>query len=83
MKKIRFAQENTHEEHGPRLIDAIPELLVSVRRAAKLLGVSRRTIYLLLASGDLRRGKVRRRTMIHRDDIIQFAAKCLIVERET
>lgn len=51
------------------------KLLLSVPETAGLLGISRRTVFLLLASGDLRRRKVRRRTMIHRDDVLQFARK--------
>jgi excisionase family DNA binding protein len=50
------------------------KLLLSVAQAAELLGVSKRTVYLLLASGELIRKKVRRRTMIHRDDVLRFAA---------
>lgn len=50
-----------------------PKLLLSVPEAAELLGVSKRTVFHLLASGDLARRKVRRRTMIHRDDVFRFA----------
>jgi len=50
-----------------------PQLLLSIRETAKLLGVSKRTVFLLLETGDLRRKKVRRRTMILRDEVVRFA----------
>jgi excisionase family DNA binding protein len=44
-----------------------PKLLLSVPEVAELLGVSKRTVFLLLASGDLTRRKVRRRAEPDRD----------------
>jgi excisionase family DNA binding protein len=79
MNKTRYAYENSgqessdHSAHG-QAASQTPKLLLSVPEAAEMLGVSKRTVFLLLASGDLRRKKVRRRTMIHRDDVIRFAA---------
>jgi excisionase family DNA binding protein len=51
-----------------------PKLLLSVTETAELLGVSKRTVFLLLSSGELKRRKVRRRTVIHRDEVFRFAA---------
>jgi excisionase family DNA binding protein len=59
------------------------KLLLSVPEAAELLGVSRRTIFLLLAAGDLPKKKVRRRTVIHRDDVIRFAANLSTGQRRS
>jgi len=50
-----------------------PKLLLSAAEAAELLGVSKRTVFVLLASGAMKRTKVRRRTLIHRDDVVRFA----------
>jgi Helix-turn-helix domain len=52
------------------------KLLLSVCETGQLLGISRRTVFLLLARGELKRRKLLRRTMIHRDDVIRFAAQC-------
>jgi len=78
MKKAQYAHEKVHQGaegsvHGGAF-SISPKLLLSVHEAAELLGVSKRTVYLLLATGELARSKVRRRTMIHRDEVIRFAA---------
>jgi excisionase family DNA binding protein len=52
-------------------------LLIGVLEAARLLGVSRETIFRLLAEGELRRTRVRGRTLIQRDDVLAF------IERQT
>jgi excisionase family DNA binding protein len=80
MKKALYAHEESSKESNDDTAHSqgsslTSKLLISVPEAAKLLGVSERTLFLLLASGDLTRRKVRRRTMIHRDDVIRFAAR--------
>ena len=77
MTRLHRAPEKCrHEARDPHAGGSTlgPKLLLSVPETAELLGVSKRTVFLLLASGDLRRRKVRRRTMIHRDDVFRFAA---------
>jgi excisionase family DNA binding protein len=74
MKKPQDAREKGRQE-SDGVLPLTPKLLLSVPEAADVLGVSKRTVYLLLASGDLARKKVRRRTMIHREDVIRFAAQ--------
>ena len=78
MTKLQHAPEKCRQEpedsHGGGSALG-PKLLLSVPEAAQLLGVSKRTVFLLLASGDLARRKVRRRTMIHRDDVFRFATR--------
>jgi len=76
MKKTRCLHEESGPGgHSPRCqeMPVTSKLLIPVPEVARLLGVSRRTVFLLLASGDLTRRKVRRRTMIHLDEVIQFA----------
>ena len=80
MTKIERALQDAWQQVGePSTPDEISslrtKLLLSVSEAAELLGVSKRTLYLLLRSGELTRRKVRRRTVIHRDDVIRFAAR--------
>jgi excisionase family DNA binding protein len=77
MKKAQYAHEKVHQDPEGSVLDGASissKLLLSVHEAAELLGVSKRTVYLLLATGELARSKVRRRTMIHRDEVIRFAA---------
>jgi excisionase family DNA binding protein len=64
---------SSHQDAMMQTPDLTHKLLLSVAESAELLGLSKRTVYLLLASGELQRRKVRRRTMIHRDDVIRFA----------
>ena len=80
MTKIEHARQDAWQQAGePSAPDQVSslrtKLLLSVSEAAELLGVSERTLYLLLRSGELTRKKVRRRTVIHRDDVIRFAAR--------
>jgi excisionase family DNA binding protein len=79
MKKFQDAREKPSTQSDDRSADQISslktKLLLSVPEAAELLGVSKRTLFLLLRSGELTRRKVRRRTVIHRDDVIRFAAR--------
>ena len=78
MTKAPYVQKNGPMSEDSALDDfspPIPSLLLSIAEVAGLLGVSKRTVFLLLESGDLKRKKVRRRTMIHRDDIVRFAAR--------
>jgi len=80
MKKNQHAHENSLWQPGNSPAQSqtsalSSRLLLSVPEAAELLGLSTRTVYLLLASGELARGKVRRRTVLHRDDVIRFAAR--------
>jgi excisionase family DNA binding protein len=62
MKKTRYLHEESGsgDGHSPRCqeVPVTSELLIPVREVARLLGVSRRTVFLLLASGDLTRRKV-------------------------
>jgi excisionase family DNA binding protein len=79
MKKLERAQQHAWEQvSDPATQDRVSslrtKLLLSVSETAELLGISSRTVFLLLASGDLKRRKLRRRTVIHRDDILRFAA---------
>jgi excisionase family DNA binding protein len=67
-------ESRTHSEAPTLQLLLSAKLLLSVQETADLLGVSKRTIFLLLSSGELKRQKVRRRTMIHRDDVLRFAA---------
>jgi len=71
MTKPKYMNEKSQQE--PDNSSPVPKLLVSISEAAHLLGVSSRTVFLLLASGDLVRRKVRRRTLILRNDVIRFA----------
>lgn len=86
MKKLRYAREksSTHSDDGSadQVSSLKTKLLLSVSEAAELLGVSKRTLFLLLRSGELTRRKVRRRTVIHRDDVIRFAARCGEAQKE-
>ena len=78
MTKSQCPQKNGQATDSSAITHFSPEfphLLFSVTEVAVLLGVSRRTVFLLLASGELKRRKVRRRTMIHRDDVVQFAGR--------
>jgi excisionase family DNA binding protein len=78
MTTARYVQKNRLMSEDSALDDfshPIPTLLFSIPEVADLLGVRKRTVFLLLESGDLKRRKVRRRTMIHRDDIVRFAAR--------
>ena len=79
MNKLRRAHESPCRQSGKcsahdQVSSLETKLLLSVSEAAELLGVSKRTVFLLLRSGELTRRKVRRRTVIHRDDVIRFAA---------
>ncbi len=76
MKKLKDAPENTRE-HPETLhrSSLTTKLLLSIPETADLLGISKRTVYVLLAAGELTRRKVRRRTVIHRNDILRFAAR--------
>jgi excisionase family DNA binding protein len=78
MKKVQYARETsgmqTTDCHAQEVSSLKTKLLLSVPEAAEVLGVSRRTLFLLLQSGELTRRKIRRRTVIHRDDLIRFAA---------
>lgn len=51
--------------------------LLGVHETAQLLGISRETVFRLLASGELRRTRVRGRTLIPRADVAAY------VERQT
>jgi excisionase family DNA binding protein len=78
MTTARYVQKNrlmSEDSARDDFSHPIPNLLFSIPEVADLLGVSKRTVFLLLESGDLKRRKVRRRTMIHRDDIVRFAAR--------
>jgi excisionase family DNA binding protein len=80
MKKLRHAYENPRPHSTScsaegQISTLTSKLLLSVAEAAAVLGLSSRTVYLLLGSGELTRRKVRRRTVIHRDDVIRFAAR--------
>jgi len=80
MKKAQHAHEKSGRAPddyaaGGQVLTLTSKLLLSVPEVAELLGVSSRTVFLLLASGDLARRKVRRRTMIHRDDVWRFATR--------
>lgn len=79
MNKLRRAHESPCRQSGKcsahdHVSSLATKLLLSVSEAAEVLGVSKRTVFLLLASGELTRRKIRRRTVIHRDDVIRFAA---------
>jgi excisionase family DNA binding protein len=80
MRKLQYARENPLPRSSScpaegQIATLTSKLLLSVPEAAAVLGLSTRTVYLLLASGELTRRKVRRRTVIHRDDVIRFAAR--------
>ncbi len=87
MKKLRYAPEKSSTQSDDCSADHVSslktKLLLSVPEAAELLGVSKRTLYLLLQSGELTRRKVRRRTVIHRDDVVGFAARAGEDHRES
>ena len=50
------------------------QLLVRVDQAARMLAVSRRTLYVLAARGDIHLCHIGRASRIHIDDIRKFAA---------
>jgi excisionase family DNA binding protein len=77
MTKARYPQKSWPSENSALddFSPPIPNLLLSIAEVAGLLGVCKRTVFLLLESGDLKRKKIRRRTMIHRDDVVRFAAR--------
>jgi excisionase family DNA binding protein len=64
------------EASGALLLDEPPpeaiEKLISVREAADRLGVARSTAYLLIASGELRTVKLRKRRMVPAGEIVRL-----------
>jgi excisionase family DNA binding protein len=88
MRKLQYARENPRQHSTScstegQISTLTSKLLLSVPEAAAVLGLSTRTVYLLLASGELSRRKVRRRTVIHRDDVFRFAAQAGEDQRES
>jgi excisionase family DNA binding protein len=63
--------------HGSRDGEAAPDseaLAFCVEEAARLIGVSRATLYVLISTGDLRTIKVRKRRLIPREALLELLA---------
>jgi excisionase family DNA binding protein len=50
-------------------------ILLPVLDAARAIGVSRSTLYALIAAGEISTRKIGRKTLIPRDDLTTFAAR--------
>jgi excisionase family DNA binding protein len=63
--------------HGSRDGEAAPDpeaLAYCVKDAARLIGVSRATLYILISTGDLRTVKIRKRRLIPREALSELLA---------
>jgi excisionase family DNA binding protein len=63
--------------HGGRDDDAAPDsdsLAFCVEDAARLIGVSRATLYVLISTGDLRTVKIRKRRLVPREALLELLA---------
>jgi excisionase family DNA binding protein len=63
--------------HGGRDDDAVPDsdpLAFCVEDAARLIGVSRATLYVLISTGDLATIKIRKRRLVTRDALLKLLA---------
>lgn len=63
--------------HGNRGGDAAPDpdaLAFCVEDAARLIGVSRATLYVLISAGDLRTIKIRKRRLVPREALFELLA---------
>jgi excisionase family DNA binding protein len=63
---------NRFHEHSSELSPAA----FSVEQAAMYISISRASVWRLLQEGQLRRTRIRGRTVIRRIDLDQFMAKC-------
>jgi excisionase family DNA binding protein len=74
------ATRRTHRvqrRHGARADDTVPEsdsLAFCVEEAARLIGVSRATLYVVISAGDLRTVKIRKRRLVPRDALLELLA---------
>ena len=74
------ATRRTHRvqhRHGARADDTVPEsnsLAFCVEEAARLIGVSRATLYVLISAGELRTIKIRKRRLVPRDALLELLA---------
>jgi excisionase family DNA binding protein len=76
----RSAPRRAHRvqyRHGRRDGEPVPDsnsLALGVEEAARLIGVSRATIYVLIARGDLRTIKIRKRRLVPREALVELLA---------
>ena len=71
------APHRIQHRHGSRDGDAAPgpdPLAFCVEDAARLIGVSRATLYLLISAGDLRTIKIRKRRLVPREALVELLA---------
>ncbi len=57
-------------------------LLLPVPDAARVIGISRSTLYELIASGEITIRKIGRKTLIPRDDLTSFASRLAVAKVE-
>ena len=75
--KSKPAPHRIQHRHGSRDSDAAPgpdPLAFCVEDAARLIGVSRATLYLLISAGDLRTIKIRKRRLVPREALVELLA---------
>jgi excisionase family DNA binding protein len=78
--EARPARQRTHRvqhRHGNRDGEAAPvseALAFCVAEAARLIGVSRATLYVLISRGDLRTIKIRKRRLVPREALLKLLA---------
>jgi excisionase family DNA binding protein len=65
----------TQHRHGSRDGESVPDpesLAFCVEEAARLIGVSRATLYVLISAGDLRTIKIRKRRLVPREALLKL-----------
>lgn len=80
LAQAKPAPQRTHRvqhRHGGRHDDADPDsspLAFCVEEAARMIGVSRATLYVLISTGDLRTIKIRKRRLVPREALLELLA---------
>jgi len=80
MAQPKSAPQRTHrvqDRHGGWHDDADPDsspLAFCVEEAARMIGVSRATLYVLISTGDLRTIKIRKRRLVPREALLDLLA---------
>jgi len=75
LPKEKHALKRAQPRYGIRDGDAAPDsepFAFRVEEAARLIGVSRATIYVLIARGDLRTIKIRKRRLVPREALLKL-----------
>ena len=76
-KPVRQRTHRVQHRHGGRDDVAVPDsdsLAFCVDDAARLIGVSRATLYVLISTGDLRTIKIRKRRLVPREALLELLA---------